>query len=179
MIIQFRHFAASTALVLALAACQQGEPDAQSSPSGETALADASPQATDAGQPSLTLEAEKGEEGARNVLLAWARGIEFKRFDEAWDLFGEAGRERISEAEFAAMFEGLGEIAVAISAGEMEGAAGSLYYTSQATITGTDAEGRPIRIEGPVVLRRVNDVPGASEEQLRWHIESADLTWTH
>jgi hypothetical protein len=85
----------------------------------------------------------------------------------------------MSEAEFAAMFEGLGEIAVAISAGEMEGAAGSLYYTSQATITGTDAEGRPIRIEGPVVLRRVNDVPGASEEQLRWHIESADLTWTH
>jgi hypothetical protein len=31
-------------------------------------------------------------------------------------------------------------------------------------------------LKGDVVLRRVNDVPGATEEQLRWHIESTTLT---
>ena len=33
----------------------------------------------------------------------------------------------------------------------------------------------PRRIEGEVVLKRVNDVPGASAEQLRWHIESTSF----
>ena len=61
----------------------------------------------------------------------------------------------------------------------MEGAAGSSYYTSEATITANDKDGRPVRYEGPIVLRRVNDVPGASAAQLRWHIDSVQLDWTH
>lgn len=129
--------------------------------------------------PALTPEAARGEKGARNVLLSWARAIELREFDQAWNLFGAAGKERWSRAAFARVFAGLEEITVAVPGGAMEGAAGSSYYTSQAAITALDADGRPIRIEGPVVLRRVNDVPGATPEQLRWHIESADLAVTH
>jgi hypothetical protein len=51
--------------------------------------------------------------------------------------------------------------------GESEGAAGSIYYTAPVTII----DGAR-RLTGEVVLRRVNDVPGATPEQLRWHIES-------
>ena len=129
--------------------------------------------------PRLIPEAERGAKGARNLLLSWARAIELQEFDQAWAMMGEAGRAKWSEAEFAALFDGLGEITVAVPGGEMEGAAGSSYYSSQATITASDADGRPVRIEGSLVLRRVNDVPGASPEQLRWHFERAELDWTH
>ena len=88
-------------------------------------------------------------------------------------------RPSSAKAEWRKLFADLGEITVAVPGGTMEGAAGSSYYTSDATITATDSEGRPIRYEGPIVLRRVNDVPGASAEQLRWHIESVKLDWTH
>lgn len=61
----------------------------------------------------------------------------------------------------------------------MEGAAGSSFYTALVTITGGEKSGRPVRIEGEAVLRRVNDVPGASAAQLRWHFERLSLDWTH
>lgn len=63
--------------------------------------------------------------------------------------------------------------------GTLEGAAGSLYYTSQITITAQNTAGAPVRYEGEVVLRRVNDVPGASADQLHWHINSVTLDQTH
>lgn len=144
--------------------------------SGTAGVNDGDPDLT---PPVLTSEAERGEKGARNVLLSWARAIELREYDQAWDLFGASGKERMSRAEFARIFAGLDDITVAVPGGSMEGAAGSSYYTSQATITAEDADGRPVRFEGPVVLRRVNDVPGATAAQLRWHVESADLDWTH
>ena len=61
----------------------------------------------------------------------------------------------------------------------MEGAAGSSYYTAPVTVTSSDKDGRPVRIEGEAVLRRVNDVPGATPAQLRWHMDKVTLDWTH
>ncbi len=57
---------------------------------------------------------------------------------------------------------------IAVGKGDTEGAAGSLYYEAPLVID--FADGRPSR-RGTIVLRRVNDVPGASEEQLNWRIE--------
>jgi hypothetical protein len=56
--------------------------------------------------------------------------------------------------------------------GQIEGAAGSLYYEAPVTLhfgTGAASE------KGSLVLRRVNDVPGATAEQLRWHIERSTI----
>lgn len=128
---------------------------------------------------ALTPEAERTEAGARNVLISFARAIEMREYDQAWAMLGPAAKAKWSKAKFNGLFDGLREIMVAVPDGSMEGAAGSSYYTSQATITATDRSGRPIRIEGPVVLRRVNDIDGATAEQLRWHVYSADLSWTH
>lgn len=55
-----------------------------------------------------------------------------------------------------------------------EGAAGSLYCNVEGLLfDDADAAFRPIR--GALALRRVNDVPGASAEQLRWTIRSSDF----
>lgn len=122
---------------------------------------------------------ERTETGARNVLISFARAIELREFDQAWAMLDPADQEEWPKGEWRKLFADLGKITVAAPGGTMEGAAGSSYYTSQATITAKDSEGRPVSYEGPIVLKRVNDVPGASPEQLRWHIESVKLDWTH
>ena len=54
--------------------------------------------------------------------------------------------------------------------GGSEGAAGSIYITVPAIFYGAK-----FRRAADVVLRRVNDVPGSTEVQRRWHIERIDL----
>ena len=54
----------------------------------------------------------------------------------------------------------------------MEGAAGTSYYTAPVTITGANGQ----RLSGEIVLSRVNDVPGATPEQLRWRVRELDLS---
>src|SRR6476660_1574119 len=78
--------------------------------------------------PVLTPEAEKGVNGARNVMLSFARAIELKEFDQAWAMLSPGDRQKWSKAAFAKMFADLGKITVAIPTGTTEGAAGSLYY---------------------------------------------------
>jgi hypothetical protein len=53
--------------------------------------------------------------------------------------------------------------------GQTEGAAGSIYTTVPVVFYG-DGFRRP----ASVILRRLNDVPGSTEEQRRWHIERID-----
>jgi len=116
--------------------------------------------------------ADKGEKGARAVLLTWARALENKQFDTAWNQFGDPPASREDYARWWSRYR---TITVAVPTGSMDAGAGSLYYSSHATLTGLTRTGEPYRLEGTVVLRRVNDVPGATPAQLRWHIESAVL----
>jgi hypothetical protein len=133
---------------------------------------DGSPDITPA---KLTGDAAKSEKGARNMLLAWSRGIELREFDQAWALMGDAAKAQTSKAQFNALFHPLRDIAIAVAGGEMEGAAGSSYYSVPTTVTGTRADGSKATLKGEVVLRRVNDVPGATAKQLAWHIEQVNL----
>ncbi|ALE17185.1 hypothetical protein AMC99_01897 [Altererythrobacter epoxidivorans] len=172
---------------IALAACspeqdaagptetQAPDPSVQAPPDSE-AVADPD---RNLDPPILTPEAERGETGARNVLVSFARDIELERYDAAWELLSAADRKKWPKAEFAVIFSDLEEVTVAVPTGEMEGAAGSLYYTAPVTITGTDVIGRPVTIEGEAILRRTNDVDGATPEQRRWHFQSLSLDWTH
>ncbi|WP_346247909.1 hypothetical protein [Sphingomonas rustica] len=129
--------------------------------------------------PELTPEAERGEKGARNLLLGFARSVEQKQFDRAWSLLSPADKRKWSRAAFAKLFADLDRITVAMPSGTMEGAAGSSYYNAPVSVTGTDKDGRSVRLEGEAVLRRVNDVDGATAEQRRWHFETLTLDWTH
>jgi hypothetical protein len=122
--------------------------------------------------PTFIPESEKGEKGARAVLLTWARALENRRFGEAWAQFLDPPASRDA---FVKWWERYATLTVAVPGGEMDAGAGSLYYTVLTTITGTTQDGRPFRLTGDVVLRRVNDVDGATPQQLRWHLASADL----
>jgi len=55
----------------------------------------------------------------------------------------------------------------------MEGAAGSTYITVPIVLYGT-LNGKAANRKGDVILRRVNDVPGSTDAQRRWHIERID-----
>jgi hypothetical protein len=162
------------------------EVSASTSPSstGASAPSPSSPLGTQAsendGSPDITTaplagDAAKTEKGARALLLAWARGIELREFDQAWSLMGDAAKGQTSKKQFNAMFQRLRDLTVAVPGGDMEGAAGSIYYTVPTTVTGTRADGSPATLKGDVILRRVNDVDGATPEQLKWHIEQMNL----
>jgi hypothetical protein len=105
------------------------------------------------------------------VLRAWGDAIEARDWVVVRAFWGDHGtRSGLSETDFAARWAGLHYPKVTFGKGESEGAAGSIYYTAPVTIT----DGSRV-ITGEVVLRRVNDVDGATSEQLRWHIESTTL----
>ncbi|MCR5875610.1 MliC family protein [Phenylobacterium sp. J426] len=59
--------------------------------------------------------------------------------------------------------------------GEIEGAAGSLFVRVPVVIYGRLRTGQPIHQSGDAVLRRSNDVPGATAEQRAWRIERIEL----
>ena len=122
-------------------------------------------------------EADKGETGARKVLLAWAHALERGDFDTAYAQWGAAAQQRsgLEATEHRQWWARFKTVTVAAQAGQMEGAAGSSYYTAPVSIVGKQRNGKPYRLEGTVTLRRVNDVPGATPDQLHWHLEKVDL----
>ena len=78
----------------------------------------------------------------------------------------------IDDARLKALFAGYAQPTIAISGIEQEGAAGSIYCTVSGTLTDAgDSSKRPQK--GEIVLKRVNDVPGATPAQLRWTIRSS------
>lgn len=121
---------------------------------------------------ALSSQQEKGDAGARAVLHRWATGLERHQFGQAWAQFGHPPA---SQQAFSRWWSRYRTIKVTLGRGSGDAGAGSLYYTAQATLSGLTRQGKPYRLQGPVILRRVNDVDGATPEQLRWHIDSADL----
>jgi hypothetical protein len=109
------------------------------------------------------------------VLLEWARDLERGDFDRAYALWLDGARSGMTQAEHTAFWSRFENLAVSVPEGTIEGAAGSLYYEAPVAAAGRTGDGEPVRLEGTVVLRRVNDVPGATAGQLRWHLESLDL----
>jgi hypothetical protein len=105
------------------------------------------------------------------VLIGWAKAVSMRDWPSARAYWGDKGAASgLSEQAFAQAWNGIKNPDVKLGVGQLEGAAGSSFYTAPVII----ADGER-RIAGFVVLRRVNDVPGATPEQLRWHIESSTL----
>ena len=59
--------------------------------------------------------------------------------------------------------------------GALEGAAGSSYVQVPIVLYGRYASGAEYHASGKATLRRVNDVPGATAEQLKWRIEKIEV----
>lgn len=116
-------------------------------------------------------------QGAANVVQTYYALLEQGRYREAWRLWGDNGRASgMSPEAFAASFAGYGELHAQIGApGEIEGAAGSLYVEVPVQVYRRLKSGEEFSRLGSVVLRRVNDVPGSTEEQRRWHLQRIEV----
>lgn len=84
-------------------------------------------------------------------------------------LAARAWAEPIGSAELATRYEGYGAPSLDVGQAERSGTAGTLYCELTITLRDDDDAQRPLR-QGTMTLRRVNDVPGASVDQLRWRI---------
>ncbi len=117
----------------------------------------------------------KGPQGAAQVVQGYYGLLEERRFDDAQDLWNEDSAIGAQDDElFARRFRGFSEIHANVGAPEpIEGAAGSLYVVVPVQAYGRiAANGKPWYTLRQVTLRRVNDVPGSSKADRRWHIES-------
>jgi hypothetical protein len=121
--------------------------------------------------------AETSPQGAASVLERYFALIEQRRYAEAWRLWSDEGRASgKSEADFAADLGRYREYHANIGApGDAEGAAGSLYVEVPVQVYGRLANGEAFNATGTATLRRVNDVPGSTAEQRRWHIHAVDV----
>ena len=97
--------------------------------------------------------------------------IEQKRFAEAGKLWGDPSGANAFAVQLRRYSRAHLEIG---KQGEMEGAAGPSDVTVPAVFYGKDRNGADLRRSADVILRRVNDVPGSTDAERRWHIERID-----
>ena len=110
-------------------------------------------------------------EAAGQVVQSYGALIEQQRWGQANALWGD----KDTAAKFQSNLMKNAEVHLEIgNPGEPEGAAGSIYMTMPVIFYGDSREGQPFRHSADVILRRVNDVPGSTEAQRRWHIERVD-----
>ncbi|HEX5238892.1 MAG TPA: hypothetical protein VFW39_10580 [Sphingomicrobium sp.] len=113
----------------------------------------------------------KSPEAAELLVASFASLLNRGKLAEAYMLLGPGASPR---SEFDARFSAYSHLKVRTGkAGQAEGAAGSIYIEVPLTISGTE-KGKRVERSASAVLRRVNDVPGSTEEQRHWHIERID-----
>ena len=101
--------------------------------------------------------------------------LDYKQAYLAWDGDGSASKQ--SFEEFQQGFANIVSIVEEVGKpGSLEGAAGSLYIEIPVTVTDVSSNGTPQRFRGSYKLRRVNNVPGSTPKQRRWHIYSANIS---
>ncbi|SFP35425.1 hypothetical protein [Sphingomonas rubra] len=121
--------------------------------------------------------APKSMEAAADVVRRYYAAIDAGDYDTAWSQWGENGRPGQTRAAFQAGFARTRSTHVTIGALKPgEGAAGSIYQPVPVIVDATLDNGTRQRFRGQYVVRRINDVDGATPAQLRWHLDSAQLT---
>lgn len=121
-------------------------------------------------QPEATVD-PKSTEAAVDLVKSFAGLLNERKFDQAYMLLGSGAPSR---PEFDRRFSQYGDLKVTTgSVGDQEGAAGSIYVSVPLTLSGK-ADGQRTTRSATALVRRVNDVPGSTEAQRRWHIERID-----
>ncbi|WP_312160858.1 MliC family protein [Phenylobacterium sp.] len=116
-------------------------------------------------------------QGAANVVQTYYALIGEKKYAEAWNLWSDGGKASgVTRQAFTASFDKYASYNAQIGApGDVEGAAGSLFVSVPVVIYGQMKTGAPVNLKGDVRLRRVNDVPGSTDEQRKWRIAETAL----
>ena len=160
---------------LAILACSGGS-DVVASPEESEAVANYEPPVPVGGDATENVD-DKGPDGATAVVRAYFDAVRDGRSAEAYRLWADDGkRTGLDPVAFADHVKTLKDIDVAVGEpGMIEGAAGSLYIQVPVQTSGVGPDGKPFDADGIVTLRRVNDVDGAEERDLFWHIDQSTL----
>ena len=110
----------------------------------------------------------KSGQGAGQVLQSYFALAESGGFAEANKLWS-VGVERLDLTGYREVHANIG------APGNVEGGAGSVYVEIPVQLYGRLKDGKEFNSRGTMTLRRVNDVPGSTEEQRRWHIMNAEF----
>jgi hypothetical protein len=113
----------------------------------------------------------KSAEAAGQVVQHYGALIEQGRWTQSWTLWSNPAAARRFDRNWRDDSEVHMEIG---KPGDIEGAAGSMYTTVPVVFYGKTRAGGSFRRGAEAILRRVNDVPGSTEAQRRWHIERID-----
>jgi len=172
------HLYAAAPLAVALSCCgpqrQPPQPVNNSEspvlPAPSTPPAIANQAAPTPPKPAPTVD-PKSTQAAVEMVQGLADLLNRHNFDEAYMLLGPTAPAR---AEFDEDFSRYSDLKVTLgAAGGQEGAAGSIYLSVPLTVSGVLNGDRTSR-SATAIVRRVNDVPGSTEAQRRWHIERID-----
>lgn len=119
----------------------------------------------------------KSNEAAAAVVERYYSALNARDFGTAWQQWGDDGPPNQTMDRFAAGFADTRATHVTIGTlAPGDAGAGSIYQPVPVTVDATLDDGTRQRFRGTYVVRRVNDVDGATPGQLRWHIDSAQLT---
>jgi hypothetical protein len=110
------------------------------------------------------------------LVRRYYQAIQAGNYDSAYSLWVQSGQASgHTRDSFAAGFAQTREVRAVVSDSvNLEGAAGSQYATVPVVVDATLRDGTRQHFEGSYTLRRAM-VDGATPEQRRWHIYSADL----
>lgn len=120
--------------------------------------------------------APKSMEAAAAVVQRYYSALNARDYGTAWAQWGDDGPSGQTRDRFQAGFASTRTTRVTIGRLEPgDGGAGSIYQTVPVTVDAQLQDGTRQRFVGDYVVRRVNDVDGATPGQLRWHIGQAKL----
>ena len=192
--IDHRRILLGAALVLTSCGLQPvAEPDANAQPTQATAeripaststatsTSAPSPRAarSDHAKVSLATTGQTTAADTIHVVESYYEAIDRSDFKAAYSLWSGDGDGEASGQSFAAFKHGFADTArTAVDASpptDSEGAAGSVYIEVPVTVNAELKNGTRQRFTGTYTLRRVNDVQGATPQQLSWHLTSAAL----
>jgi hypothetical protein len=167
----------SAATAFALSACGGGD---ETSEGG--LISPGNPENAEAQAPSEADRQSAAEQAvietpeAEAALQRWAYALEARDWETARQVWAENGEASgLSAEEYAEAHEKYQTVSITIEDGRAEDNAGKLYFEGQVTMEGELQNGDAYMMQGPVVLSRVADLPGASTEELSWRIEMSDL----
>lgn len=121
----------------------------------------------------------RGMQAAADVVRRYYSAINARDYATAWSQWGDDGRPGQTFSAFKKGFAHTRSTRVTIGALRPgDGGAGSVYQPVSVSVDATLHDGSRQRFTGSYIVRRVNDVDGASPWQLRWHIDSAELRQT-
>lgn len=129
-------------------------------------------------QPRAANPLHRAPGGAADVIRDYYRAIDARDYEKAYRIWAQGGEASGQTLQgFVDGFRRTAHVEVEIQGPvRTEGAAGSIYAEVAVVVRARTTAGQAQRFQGTYTLRRVNDVPGATPEQLRWHIVSAKLT---